>query len=65
MCPYWNERRKLCAIFSVSSPSDNCIERWCRELKEPWFDCPNYDEAKHIRGGIVPSPEYYKRKNDW
>ena len=63
MCPYWNERLKLCRIFSTSSPSDNCIETWCREGGADWSDCPNYEQAKRYNGGTVPSPEYYKEKN--
>lgn len=65
MCPYWSESKKLCVIYNQSSPSDNCIETWCRERKDCYTNCPNYNEAKRVHGGRVPDPEWYMEKANW
>ena len=59
MCPYYDENRKICAIYKTTQNSSNESD-YCKECRYSYKDCPNYKQVSQVYGGNPPSPSYYK-----
>ncbi len=58
MCPYYNADYCKCKIFN-SYPLEETQNWYCKEMRRPYTECPNYNESKRIHGGTVPPPYKY------
>ncbi len=55
MCPYYDDKRKICKIYKTV-PTSYTMETFCLEKTKPHTKCANYEACKSSYHGVMPPP---------